>query len=91
VNDWKEELDAKAQQAQDIAEKADPFVMLDRINAAPQWRYTIHRVSADCVVVEVLSVAAFDDASAIRIAKELSDMPGIGMLLIESKKFEAPE
>lgn len=87
MNDWKAELDAKAQQAQDTAELADPTLMLDHINAQPQWRYIVQRI-VDDVVCQTYSVSAFSDAEALRIAAQIGDGESSGRLVIEFKQFE---
>lgn len=89
MNDWKAELDAKAQAVQDAAERRDPMLVQDRINAEPQYRYKIVRLVEE-VVVEVYDVSAFSDAEALRIAAQIADVPG-GRLHIEAKTQEAPQ
>jgi hypothetical protein len=89
MTDWKKELDANAQAAQDAAEKADVWVKQERINAEPQWRYVVQRIIED-VVCHTYNVSASDDAEAISVADQIGASCGEhgGRLVILSKTGE---
>ena len=73
---WKKDLDAAAPQAaQDAAELADVWVKQERINAEPQWRYTIIRV-IEGVTCHTYNVSASDDAEALSVAQQIGESCG---------------